>query len=77
MNDAYEVSITLCRVFECEGVKVVTDALSLEFLTGSTVDYHREMIRSSFVISNNPNADQGCSCIYPEMIFHGSIIIIL
>jgi len=50
------------RVFEREGVRVVTDELSLDFLEGATVDYHQELIRSSFRIVSNPNAELGCSC---------------
>lgn len=50
------------RVFEREGVRVVTDELSLDFLEGATVDYHQELIRSSFRIMSNPNAELGCSC---------------
>lgn len=50
------------RVFERGEAKVVIDELSLSFLAGSTVDYHRELIRSSFRITDNPNAELGCSC---------------
>ncbi|XP_067681126.1 iron-sulfur cluster assembly 2 homolog, mitochondrial-like [Haliotis asinina] len=50
------------RVFERDGVRVVVDEDSMEFLSGSTVDYHEELIRSAFRIINNPKAEQGCSC---------------
>jgi len=49
-------------VFERDGARVVVDELSLGFLEGATVDYHRELIRSSFRIMGNPNAELGCSC---------------
>ncbi|XP_063829598.1 iron-sulfur cluster assembly 2 homolog, mitochondrial [Ostrinia nubilalis] len=50
------------RVFERDGVKVVIDETSLDYIRGSTVDYHTELIRSAFRVVQNPNADLGCSC---------------
>ena len=50
------------RIFERDGAKVVIDELSLSFLDGSTVDYHEELIRSSFRIEDIPQAEKGCSC---------------
>uniref|UniRef100_H3DJ43 Iron-sulfur cluster assembly 2 homolog, mitochondrial n=1 Tax=Tetraodon nigroviridis TaxID=99883 RepID=H3DJ43_TETNG len=50
------------RVFEKRGVSVIVDPDSLEFVKGATVDYTNELIRSSFQVLRNPQADHGCSC---------------
>ena len=49
-------------IIEKEGIKVAIDNDSLEFIRGSTLDFHEELIRSAFSIVNNPQAEQGCSC---------------
>ena len=41
--------------------KVVIDPISLEFLSGATIDFKVELIGSKFVI-NNPNATSSCGC---------------
>ena len=52
----------VCRIFEKEGVKVVSDSLSLEFLKGSVVDFESDLMRSGFVVAGNPNAESSCGC---------------
>ncbi|TVU06435.1 hypothetical protein EJB05_49651, partial [Eragrostis curvula] len=41
------------RVFERDGVKLVVDDISYDFVKGATVDYEEELIRSAFVVSLN------------------------
>ena len=41
---------------------MVVDDISYEFVKGATVDYVEEMIKSSFAIADNPNAESGCGC---------------
>jgi iron-sulfur cluster assembly protein len=48
-------------LIERDGARVVIDEMSLEFLTGSEIDYSRELIGSAFKI-NNPNATANCGC---------------
>ncbi|XP_027069552.1 iron-sulfur assembly protein IscA-like 2, mitochondrial [Coffea eugenioides] len=50
------------RIFEREGVKLVVDKISLDFVNGATVDFVEELIRSAFQVSSNPSAVGGCSC---------------
>ncbi|KAL5731467.1 hypothetical protein ACHQM5_004191 [Ranunculus cassubicifolius] len=50
------------RVFETEGVKLIVDSVSYDFVKGATVDYVEELIRSAFVVTENPSAVGGCSC---------------
>ncbi|KAL1566150.1 iron-sulfur assembly protein IscA-like 2, mitochondrial [Salvia divinorum] len=50
------------RIFEQDGVKLVIDNISYDFVKGATVDYVDELIRSAFQVSTNPSAVGGCSC---------------
>lgn len=50
------------RVFEQGGARVVVDTDSLAFVKGAQVDFSQELIRSSFQVLNNPQAETGCSC---------------
>ncbi len=49
------------RVFEQNGVRVVIDEMSLEFLKDSELDYVEDLIGSYFAVKN-PNATSQCSC---------------
>lgn len=43
------------------GVKVLIDSTSLEFLKGAEIDYVDDLIGASFKV-NNPNATSSCGC---------------
>ena len=43
------------------GVTLLVDALSIQYLSGSTVDYVQNLMGSQFVIQN-PNASTTCGC---------------
>lgn len=50
-------------IIEQEGCRLVVDSLSLEFLSEDCeIDYAEEMIRASFVVAKNSNAENGCGC---------------
>jgi len=44
-----------------EKFKVLVDAMSMQYLTGATVDYKEDIQGSQFVITN-PNAQSTCGC---------------
>ncbi len=48
-------------IIERDGATVLVDSISLDFLTGSEIDYSDELIGAAFKI-NNPNAKTGCGC---------------
>ena len=39
-----------CRFVEAEGVKLVTDPLSMEFVRGARIVYSSELIKSAFEV---------------------------
>jgi len=49
------------RVFAKDGVEVVVDDISLEYLRGSELDFVDELIGAAFQIKN-PNATASCGC---------------
>jgi iron-sulfur cluster insertion protein len=55
------VNPKLDEVFEYHGVPVVIDKRSLMYLDGVTVDFHDDLNRRGFSITN-PNAKGTCGC---------------
>jgi len=48
-------------VIEQDGIKVVVDPLSFQYLVGATVDYEEGLAGSRFTVTN-PNAETTCGC---------------
>ena len=48
-------------VFERDGIAVVVDEVSMQFLGGAELDFKQELIGSYFVLEN-PNASSTCGC---------------
>ena len=49
------------HVLDQDGIKVYVDALSLQYMEGSTVDYVDDPLGGGFKIEN-PNATGSCGC---------------
>jgi len=49
------------NTFEHDGIRVVIDGLSLQYMEGATVDYVDDMMGGGFKIEN-PNATSSCGC---------------
>ncbi|HEX9068369.1 MAG TPA: iron-sulfur cluster insertion protein ErpA [Ktedonobacterales bacterium] len=48
-------------VFETEGVKVMIDMMSAQYVMGSEIDYDDSLMGAGFTVSN-PNAVSTCGC---------------
>ena len=56
-----QVSEKLDEVYDVHGVPVVVDRRSLMYLAGATVDYHDDLNRRGFSVTN-PQAKGSCGC---------------
>lgn len=45
-------AIDACSVFERDGVKVVCDSISLDFLKGAVVEFEDSLMRSAFQVGH-------------------------
>lgn len=62
-NADADASVDEDRVFRADnGAEVVIDEISFGFVRGATIDYVEEMIKSSFEVVKNPQADASCGC---------------
>ena len=48
-------------IFETQGVRVLIDEMSAEYISGSEVDYVDRLMGAGFTV-NNPNAVSTCGC---------------
>jgi iron-sulfur cluster insertion protein len=48
-------------IVEKDNVSIIVDAMSYQYLVGSTVDYKESLMGSSFVL-DNPNTQSTCGC---------------
>lgn len=48
-------------IIEKNGITVLVDAISLQYMSGSEIDFVDDLIGQAFQI-NNPNAVAGCGC---------------
>ena len=46
---------------EFDGVKVVVDSASLQYLSGASLDYKEGLMGAGFTV-NNPNTTRSCGC---------------
>ena len=49
------------KIFEIDGAKVLVDAMSLNYMAGSTLDFIDDLMGQSFRIQN-PQAKSSCGC---------------
>ena len=47
--------------FERNGVKLLVDSMSLQYLSGAKIDFIDDLMGTRFVV-NNPNAATTCGC---------------
>lgn len=48
-------------IVEKNGIILLVDSMSMQYLTGATIDYKDELMGASFTIQN-PNAESTCGC---------------
>lgn len=49
------------QVYESDGIQIVVDAASLNYLEGLVIDYSEDLMGGGFRF-HNPNAGQTCGC---------------
>ena len=49
------------KSFKWQGVRLLVDPMSFQYLTGAEIDYREDLEGAQFVI-RNPNAQTTCGC---------------
>ena len=49
------------RIYNCEGIYVIVDTPSLNYINGLTLDYSEDLMGGGFRF-HNPNALESCGC---------------
>lgn len=49
-------------VYSKNDSKLAVDSSSFELVRGATVDFQQDMMKSSFVVVNNPASESACGC---------------
>lgn len=49
------------EIIEQDGVKIIIDMISIQYLEGTTIDYLEGLVQSGFTFKN-PNAQSTCGC---------------
>jgi len=61
-NDLYfDSPADIDEVIECNGIKIVIDLISFQYLDGANIDWVETEIAKGFKI-NNPNVNATCGC---------------
>jgi iron-sulfur cluster assembly accessory protein len=47
--------------FDFDGIKIIIDPISLQYLAGTEIDYINNLMQSGFKF-NNPNISSSCGC---------------
>lgn len=53
------LTVAACRVFEREGVQVVCDTVSMDFLKGAVIEFEDSLMRSAFQVSSSASDTDG------------------
>ncbi|MFB2839477.1 HesB/IscA family protein [Floridanema evergladense] len=49
------------RVYDCQGIQIVVEENTLEYINGLTLDYTEDLMGGGFRF-HNPNASSSCGC---------------